>query len=86
MNLHTFNKPSAFERFASYAGTDDVLLLIEDGVYLCLDVDFCQTGVCVLEADMAARGLSSRFPDIECIDYRRFVQLCTEADTVYNWF
>lgn len=99
MTLHTWNKASA--QAASLAAclavmtAGDTLLLLEDGVYLAMDQDFVQRfargsqaspGLCVLAADLAARGISARIsPVATVIDSKEFVDLCLQHLQVVNW-
>ena len=85
MILHTVNKQEAMYRCRAFAGEGDVVVLLEDGVYLaCTD----QGLRCVAIADdIRARGLSTKVAEkIELIDQSRFVELCVEADKVCAWW
>lgn len=85
MILHTINKPAALSDCSSQIEGDDLVVLIEDGVYL---ADHRFEGSCfIVEADARARGMAvDELDDIELIDYQRFVQLCVSADKVCAWF
>jgi tRNA 2-thiouridine synthesizing protein B len=84
MILHTVNKTSALAKCQNLMAADDIMLLIEDGVYLALQ------GVnkgFALKADVEARGIADRMPEgIRIIDYAGFVNLTAEADKVCAWF
>ena len=84
MILHTLNKTSALAKCSNLIAEDDLMLLMEDGVYLALqgvDEGFA------LKADVEARGIADRMPEgIRVIDYDGFVSLTAEADKVCAWF
>lgn len=93
MILHTVNKPPGFPPMASclqFAAADDVILLLEDGVYhgaagaaMIAGID---NPVYAIEADVMARGLSGRMQDgVTLVDYAGFVELCTQCKLVKNW-
>jgi tRNA 2-thiouridine synthesizing protein B len=95
MILHTVNKsPLTHRSLAScmqFIGESDGLLLLEDGVYAALH-DVCSadmskaTKIYAIAADVEARGLKDRLVEhISVIDYREFVNLCTQFDVVKNW-
>jgi tRNA 2-thiouridine synthesizing protein B len=98
--LHTFNKTLAageiqLRECLRTLVPGDALLLIEDGAYLATslhaDSDLhhrIPAGVAlyVLEADLAARGISARIPArFSRVDYRGFVALCLAHGRVVNW-
>ena len=70
------------------------ILLIEDGVYAAIaDGEWTQNifektkNVYVLEADVAARGLTDRIAThVIGIDYTGFVQLCCEHPSIHSWY
>jgi tRNA 2-thiouridine synthesizing protein B len=98
--LHTVNK-SPFERNSlesclRLAKDGSAVLLIEDAVYGALlgtsvsDRVAARTGnlrVCVLGADLNARGLADKplIDGVEIVDYGGFVDLACEHDTVQSW-
>lgn len=96
MTLHTWNKADAkaatCKACLAVLAPDDTLLLLEDGVYLALDPvftqHFMQAGprLCLLSADLAARGISARIsPVANVIGYREFVALSLQHQQVVNW-
>ena len=80
MTLHIVNNTQSFS--SELCAQDDVIVLIENGVYADL-ADMSQS-VYVIQADRKARGL-----DIKCqqrdISYDQFVALCTEHSKVVSW-
>ncbi len=98
--LHTVNKSpfasSALDSCLRLISAGSTLLLIEDGVYAALEntpygrvltnlADDIR--LCVLDADLQARGLSgqSLVQGMEVIDYDGFVQLSIEQQQVLAW-
>lgn len=96
--LHTINKsPYSHQCLAEclrMCSADDVILLIEDGVYAALAQSESTTlllkkakAVYVLQPDVVARGLNDRIsPEIVAIDYSGFVQLCADQATSVAWY
>lgn len=96
--LHTINKsPYSHQCLADclrVCSEDDVVLLIEDGVYAALahsesikSLLAKVSAVYALQADIAARGLSDRIAtEIETVDYTGFVQLCADQPKILAWY
>ena len=72
------------------------VLLYEDGVYAGvqgtgvagrLEAATGEMRICVLEADLAARGLrdATLVPGVHRVDYDGFVELAIEYDSVTSW-
>jgi sulfur relay protein TusB/DsrH len=88
MILHTFNKASALATGAPFVQSNDLVLLIEDGVYALLanDLNLASAHVYALDVDITTRGLSSRIDEaIKLVSYQEFVQLCCDANSISNW-
>lgn len=100
MTLHTFNKSQEAGEARLHAclrllAPGDSLLLLEDGVYVAAQLqpgmrirNMIPAGVAlhVLDADLAARGISARIPaEFTVIDYTGFVRLCLAHARVVNW-
>jgi len=98
MTLHTLNKSgnNALVRLCIAAlDSHDCLLLIEDGVFLALDIksniallsDLPNSiNLYVLSEDLAARGISAKIRSVfTSITYVDFVRLSLENDKVVNW-
>jgi len=94
--LHLVNKSpyenSNLDTAASIMKSDDVLLLIEDGVYGAVksgkaSAMLAAHKVSALGPDLAARGISvDKLADgIEVIDYAGFVDLVETNDKVQSW-
>ena len=93
--LHLINKSpngsDAFEACLRVIAAEDVILLIEDGVYAGLagtESARVLAGVgSALIADLDARGLQERLgKGISTVDDSGFVELCTRCDRVMSWF
>ena len=87
MILHTFNKPACITENLGFVAADDLIVLIEDGVYALLH----NTGladrdsVLVLDVDADARGIG-KSDSAQRIGYQDLVELCARADQIKNWF
>lgn len=75
------------------ASAGDCLLLMGDGVYAALPAAGVQlepdpfAAIYALADDLNSRGLQHHLaPNIETIDYERFVSLCCEADSTLSWY
>ena len=82
------NKPpshTALSDCLAVIASNDLVLLIEDGVY-CLHEVSSDSRVHVLTPDLEARGLSDRLPvELTEVDYALFVGLCTRVDKIKTW-
>lgn len=89
--LHIINKSpfnsDAYMSCMRFAQTNDVILLIEDGVIAALQhAKMDQPVVYALEADLRARGLLDRvLPNIQLINYNGFVDLTVRHYPIQNW-
>ena len=97
MILHTVNKAppgsDCLESCLEVAAEEDVLLLIEDGVYALLPGSAGErllsghARLRVLQSDLRARGLAlSSASHARMVDMDRFVALAAEAEQIVNWF
>ena len=89
MVLHTINKSSAWIKCNGLINESDIVVLIEDGVYLGLDrlIELNMNNTFALQADTVARGIVEKLPQsIRQISYARFVNLTVTADKVCAWF
>ena len=85
MLLHTVNKAAALELCRGLIAEDDLLVLLEDGVYLALEELPGQSHAIL--ADVEARGVKTRIkPATRLIGYDDFVKLTVAADRVCCWF
>jgi tRNA 2-thiouridine synthesizing protein B len=99
--LHTLNKSSfSHTTLASCLAIcldEDGILLIEDGVYCGLEsapyaeqiqqLIKCGVSVFALGSDVTARGLQNKIqPNIEIINYDRFVELSITHRCVQSWY
>ncbi len=100
MTLHTYNKSldageGRLQACLRMLAPGDSLLLLEDGVYVALQLqegaqirDKIPAGVALyaLAPDFAARGISGKIPEgFAGIDYAGFVRLCLAHPRVVNW-
>lgn len=98
MTLHLLNKSpqhfALYRNMLSALGSEDAILLIEDGAYGALDAHSslfadlpASVSVHALKADVDARGLSTKLYDaIIQVDDRQFVALSCEYDKVVSWY
>lgn len=96
--LHIINKSPfdshALESCLRYIHPDDVVILIEDGVYAGMAKTTKSTLVenaiknnefYAISADVKARGIDELIGNVKIADYGKFVDLI-EKHTVQNWF
>lgn len=92
MILHTVSKsPHSSDALSSclrVAGAEDVILLLEDGVYAAVsEIIQAPCPVMALQPDVLARGLSKRIkPSIKLVDDSGFVTLSIQATAVQSWY
>lgn len=96
MILHTVNKAApALELCLRFATANDIILLMEDGVYCAVEgsadnetLSAADTGrIVAIVEDLVARGLEHKLScAVEPIDYYAFVALCSQCDKVQSWF
>ena len=85
MILHTINKPEKLLSCIKLIEDSDLVLLMEDGVYLANDPI---PGVAhALRTDVLARGFKIlEKQKTKLIDYKEFVELTCQADKICAWF
>ena len=85
MILHTINKPEKLLSCTELIEDSDLVLLMEDGVYLANDP---MPGVVyALRTDLLARGFKIlEKQKITLIDYKEFAELTCRADKICAWF
>ena len=85
MILHTINKPEKILSCTELIEDSDLVLLMEDGVYLANDS--IPGVVHALRSDVLARGFKIlEMQKIKLIDYKKFVELTCRAEKVCAWF
>lgn len=98
--LHTVNKSpfqaSLLANCLEVALPSQAIVLLEDGVYGILDssptssqlLEFMASGgkVFALENDLKARGINIENNGIKTLDYKGFVDLCTQHNPVQSWY
>ena len=83
--LHLVNKPAAWDGCHPLLDAEDVVLLIEDGVYLAQQALGGATFY-ALEPDIRARGLSQRIhTDIRPASFDEFVGLVESCERIVTW-
>ena len=94
MILHTVNKIApCLDRCMALASPEDTILLIEEAAYAAAGNDsarhwqkFLGYNLCVLEDDLAVRGLSATMlPEFSAVSWLDFVALAASADKVISW-
>lgn len=99
--LHTINKSvfssTIFKSFISICGTNDGLLLLEDGVFGALDNAMTTDELLILKQkkiktyvlsnDVMARGIQTKIlKQFSLITYDDFVQLTLKYKGVHSWY
>lgn len=84
MIVHTINKLSALSLCEHLIDGDDVVVLLEEGVYL--SAQQLPGRILALDIDLAARGVTRLPGHITSVSYDQFVSLCADADNVCAWF
>lgn len=92
--LHTLNKAPSnqalFEQMLNTATPGDSIVLMEDGVYYCMQSTINRRiqdiQVYALQDDLHARGIPYEESDVKQASYAEFVELCTSHDKVINWY
>ena len=95
--LHIVNKSpfmnTALENCVEFIGDDDVIVLIEDGVYAAaaqtsksnlVESILKKNKVFALQADIKARGIESLTEAVDVADYEKFVDLI-EQHVTQSW-
>ena len=95
MILHTINKAStnssALAQCLAVIGSDDYVLLIEDGVYNSLfeagQLRALGNRCAVLKPDADARGISDKIAtNLNLVSYEQFVELVASSKLTQSWF
>jgi sulfur relay protein TusB/DsrH len=85
MMLHTFNSSDAYRMHGHRASAEDLILLIEDGVFITTQQDLTEDKrIRVLREDLAQRGLPEPSA-ITCITYSDWVHLTVESQHCLSW-
>ncbi len=85
-----FSHP-AMTRCLECLGTNDSILLMEDGVLLLAQPKLlpdlgAHQHLYVIEQDVLARGLNShQYPAVEPVNYEQFVELVTQHQKTLTW-
>ena len=82
--LHIVNKPAALPSCLDAASAEDVVLLIEDGVYAATQKT--SRTLRVLDLDAQARGVASRLSENTTLaSYEDFVRLTEQHTPIVTW-
>ena len=85
MMLHTFNSSDAYRLHGHRPGAEDLILLIEDGVFATTQQDLTQDKrIRVLREDLVQRGLPEPTA-ITCITYSDWVRLTIASQHCLSW-
>jgi sulfur relay protein TusB/DsrH len=79
--LHLIFSTSGFRSCLTRNAADDVILLLQDGVY----AQPAERPVLVLGEHARSRGLESRFEAQQLIDWDQMVRLTTSCSPVVSW-
>jgi tRNA 2-thiouridine synthesizing protein B len=84
--LHLVNKARALEACLRVAGSEDSILLLEDGVYAAAKGLAADRLLYALEIDVVARGLLTHLTgDIRLISDEAFVTLVERHQPIVTW-
>ena len=89
--LHIVKSIAALEEVKKVYTDDDVLLLIQDAVYVVNPLHktfpiLKSLNTFVLQSDLEARGIVNRVsPSVNIVDYDGFVTLTAECSTSLTW-
>ena len=85
MTIHIFNTPEAFQSYHHLSDSIDLLLLIEDAVYLCLSQDLTtDPRIKILVDDVRLRSISLS-PTLSYISYAEWVSLTDLHQNSVSW-
>lgn len=89
--LHIIKTPQALHDVLSTLSPNDEILLVEEGVYLGRKQHrehtlLPENGVCVLEADLFARGIHAQISSkLKKVNHTGFVQLTADHEQSITW-
>lgn len=84
--LHLVNRATALASCLEAASLDDVVLLIENGVYAAAQPPLADRPLLAMGLDVQARGLGDRLTDnVEVVSYADFVSLAEAHNPVVTW-
>jgi sulfur relay protein TusB/DsrH len=83
--LHIINHTDALADCLGVAHADDVVLLIEDGVYAG-SINDVERAMCAIDVDVRARGLGKRMnAEVALVSYADFVKLTVAHNPIVTW-
>ena len=83
--LHVVNRPSALASCLGASSADDVVLLIEDGVYAGVSAELGREFLAI-DVDVRARGLAKRMSEqVTVVTYADFVRLAEVNSPIVTW-
>ena len=83
--LHIVNRPAALDSCLGTASAEDVVLLIEDGVYAGASAEV-ERKLHAIDVDIRARGLATRMNEqVVVVTYADFVRLAEEHTPAVTW-
>jgi len=84
--LHLVNHADALDDCLALAGTEDAILLLENGVYAALPGQAPQRPLHALDVDLRARGIAARVAEhVAVISDADFVALVAAHQPVVTW-
>jgi sulfur relay protein TusB/DsrH len=87
--LHVVNRPQALASCLGAAADEDVVLLIEDGVYAGVRapaIAEIEHQLCAIDIDVRARGIAERMGErVTIVTYADFVQLAQANNPIVTW-
>lgn len=83
--LHIVNRPAALDNCLGTAKVEDIVLLIEDGVYAGVSANV-KRELHAIDVDIRARGIATRMNEhVRVVSYADFVQLAEEHTPAVTW-
>ena len=91
MTLHLIQKSpfatSALKDCLNVINEQDIILLMQDGVYSCQSPQLkTNNRILALQDDLDARGIQINGDCIEAISYDDFVTFCTQCKNTISWY
>ena len=83
--LHIVNRPAALESCLGASSANDVVLLIEDGVYAGATAEVGRE-LHAIDVDVRARGIAKRMNErVTVVTYADFVRLAEVNNPIVTW-
>lgn len=83
--LHIVNRPAALESCLGASSADDIVLLIEDGVYAGAGANVSRE-LHAIDVDVRARGIAARMnKQVKVVTFTDFVRLAEVNNPIVTW-